>query len=169
MAAISKTMQDAFNEQIKNEVYSAHLYLAMSAWFEAKELPGFAKWMRAQYIEELTHANKMFDYVVDRDGLVTVPAIAQPPAEFASALDIYEKTLEHERHVTELINNLYRKAAAENDYESMTYLQWFLNEQVEEEKNALHIVEQLKAIGNMQGLLIMLDGHMDKRSASLSV
>lgn len=169
MATISKTMQDAFNEQIKNEVYSAHLYLAMSAWFEAKDLPGFAKWMRAQYVEELTHANKLFDFVVDRDGVVTVPAIAQPTADFASALDVFQKTLEHERRVTALINDLYSKAAQENDYASMSFLKWFIDEQVEEEKNAQQIVARLEAVGNMPGLLVMLDGHMEKRSASLSV
>ena len=169
MAVISKTMQDAFCEQIKNEMYSAYMYLSMSAWFEAQDLPGFAHWMKAQFIEEETHALKQLEFVVDRDGVVTLLPIDQPPATFASALDVFEKVLAHEQHVTALINKLYAAAVAEQDTASQVFLQWFINEQVEEEKNADLIVEQLKAIGAMRGLLIMFDGHMDERKASLSV
>jgi ferritin len=169
MANISKTMQDAFNEQIKNEMYSSYLYLSMSAWFEEQDLPGFAHWMRAQFIEEQIHALKMFDFVVDRDGAVNLQPIPQPTITFESALDVYQKTLEHEKKVTSLIHNLYKTAETEDDYTSMMFLKWFIDEQVEEEKNADLLVAQLQAIGQMRGLLIMLDGHMDKRSATLSV
>jgi ferritin len=169
MANISKTMQDAFCEQIKNEIYSAYMYLSMSAWFEAQDLPGFAHWMKAQFIEEETHALKMMEYVVDRDGEVTLMAIPQPPTTWTSAVEVYQKVLEHEQLVTSLIHKLYAAADKENDYTSQTFLQWFINEQVEEEKNADLIVEQLKSIGNMRGLLVMFDGHMTERKASLSV
>jgi len=169
MATISKTMQDAFNEQIKNEMYSAYLYLSMSAWFESQDLPGFAHWMRAQFIEEETHALKMLDFVVDRNGVVTLLPISQPTLAFESALDVFQKTFAHEQTVTSLIHKLYATAEQEKDYTSMMFLKWFIDEQVEEEKNADLLVEQLKAIGQMRGLLIMLDGHMDERKATLSV
>jgi ferritin len=169
MATISKTMQDAFCEQIKNEMYSAYMYLSMSAWFEAQDLPGFAHWMKAQFIEEENHALKQMEFVLDRDGAVTLLSIDQPPTTFASALDIFEKVLAHEQHVTALINKLYAAALAEKDTASQVFLQWFISEQVEEEKSADQIVEQLKAIGTMRGLLVMFDGHMDERKASLSV
>ena len=169
MAVISKTVQDAFCEQIKNEMYSAYLYLSMSAWFEAQDLPGFAHWMKAQFIEEETHALKMLEFVVDRDGVVTLLPIAQPQSTWTSALEVYEQVLQHEQKVTALINDLYAVAVKEKDPASQVFLHWFINEQVEEEKNADLIVEQLKAIGAMRGLLIMLDGHMDERKASLSV
>jgi ferritin len=162
-------MQDAVNEQIKNEMYSAYLYLSMSMWFEAQNLPGFAKWMRAQYIEEQTHALKFMDFVVDRDGVVTLQTIAQPPATFASALDVFEKTLEHERRVTALIHNLYDLATKENDYASMSFFKWFIDEQVEEEASATLMVERLKSVGNMAGMLVMFDGHFTDRKATLSV
>lgn len=169
MATISKTMQDAFGDQIKNEMYSAYLYLSMSAWFEAQDLPGFGHWMKAQFIEEETHALKMLEFVVDRDGVVTMQAIPQPPTTWASALEVFQNVLEHEQHVTALISSLYALAGKENDYTSQTFLHWFITEQIEEEKNADLIVEQLKAIGAMTGLLIMVDGHMKERKATLSV
>ncbi len=169
MATISKTMQDAFNEQIKNEMYSAYLYLSMSAWFEEQDLPGFAHWMRAQFIEEETHALKMFEFVVDRDGSVNLLPIPQPTWTFESAVDVFQKTLAHEQVVTSLIHKLYATAEAEKDYTSMMFLKWFIDEQVEEEKNADLLVERLKAIGQMRGLLVMLDGHMEERKATLSV
>ncbi len=169
MANIGKNMQDTFNEQIKNEMYSAYMYLSMSMWFEAKDLPGFAHWMRAQYIEEQTHALKLMDFVVDRDGVVTLLPIPQPPLTFTSALNVFEATLAHEQKVTEMINHVYAVAIEDKDTASQVFLQWFITEQVEEEKNADLIIEQLKAIGSMRGLLIMLDGHMDERKASPSV
>jgi ferritin len=169
MANISKTVQDAFNEQINKELYSAYLYLSMSMWFESNDLPGMAHWMKAQFIEEQTHALKMADFVNDRNGDVTLIAIDKPTATFTSALDVFEKTLAHEQHVTQLINNLYAVALKENDTASASFLKWFIDEQVEEEKNADLIVKRLKAIGAMAGMLVMFDGHLDERKASLSV
>lgn len=166
---LSKPMQDALNEQIKAETYSAHLYLAMSAWFEAQNLPGFGRWMRAQYIEELTHALKFFDYIIDRGGEVGLKAIDQPPTTFASAIDCFEKALAHEQHVTSLINSLYSLALKDNDYATQSFLKWFIDEQVEEEKTAAEILSQLKAIGSHQASLVMFDGHKGERKATLSV
>ncbi len=160
---ISKTMQDAINEQIKNEFYSAYLYLSMSAYFESINLPGSAKWMRAQFGEEQTHALKMFDYVNDRDGRVALKAIDQPPADFASPVAVWEMVLEHEKKVTALIHNLYAQAVKENDYATQTFLAWFISEQVEEEKNATLMLERFKQTGSNAGTVLLFDGHFTKR------
>lgn len=160
---ISKTMQDAFNEQIKNEFYSAYLYLAMSAYFESLSMPGSAKWMRAQFAEEQMHALKMFDFVNDRGGRVTLKAIDQPTFEWKSPLAAWENVLEHERKVTDLINKLYAQAVEEKDYAAQTFLAWFINEQVEEEKNATLMVERMKQVGTNAASLLLFDGHLTKR------
>jgi ferritin len=160
---LSKAMQDAVNAQIQKEYYSSYLYLAMSAALEAQNLPGAAKWTRIQSQEELTHALKLFDHVVDRGGRVTLAAIQQPPTEYGSALQLFEKVLEHERHVTASIHALCALAVKEQDYPAQVMLQWFVTEQVEEEKNATQVVEQLKAVGESKPSLMMLDGHLGKR------
>lgn len=160
---LSRKLQDALNEQIKNELYSGYLYLAMSAYFEANNLPGFAHWMRVQAGEEQEHALKFFDFIVDRGGRVVLQAIDQPPVEFQSPLAVFEATLVHEQKVTGLINKLYELAVAENDYPAQVMLQWFINEQVEEEKNATQIVETLKMIGEKGQALIMLDRELGQR------
>jgi len=160
---LSKTMQDAINEQIKNELYSAYLYLAMSAYFEEKNLPGFAKWLRVQFGEEQEHALKLYDYVLERGGHVLLQAIPQPPAEWQSNLEAFQQVLEHERHVTALIYKLYETALAEKDYAAQVMLQWFISEQVEEEKNAAAIVEQLKLIDAHGTAVLMLDHQLGKR------
>lgn len=169
MATIGKAVQDAMNEQVKNEMYSAYLYLSMSAWFETQDLPGFAHWMRAQFIEEQTHALKFMDFILDRGGDVTLQPLAQPPTTFASPIDVFSKTLEHERSVTSLINGIYALAAKENDYASMSFLKWFIDEQVEEEKSADLLVQRVKAIGTHAASLVMFDGHLAERKAALSV
>jgi ferritin len=166
---LTKPMLDALNEQINKEMYSAYLYLSMSMWFETQQLPGFAHWMKAQFIEEETHALRFADYINDHDEVVTLTAIAKPTATFASTLDVFEQTLAHEKTVTASIKALHTLAVKENDFATQSALLWFINEQVEEEKNATLIRDQVKAIGTMQALLYMFDGHMDERKASLSV
>jgi ferritin len=160
---LSKTMQDAFSEQIRYEFSSAYLYLSMALYFEKLSLPGFAKWMRVQYTEEQAHALKMLDHVVDRGDTVTLSAIEKPSSDFKSVTDVFERTVAHERKVTGLINNLYAQAAKENDYASMEMLQWFIKEQVEEEKNVTLILEQLKMVGDKGSSLVMLDHRIGKR------
>jgi ferritin len=162
---LSKVMQDAINEQLKNELYSAYLYLSMAAYSETANLPGFAHWMRLQSQEEVEHAMKFFDFVNDRGGHVVLQAIDQPPVEFASPLDVFEKTLEHERKVTAMIHQLYELAAKENDYATQVMLQWFIEEQVEEERNAEQIVETLRMIGDKPQALFMLDRQLGTRGA----
>jgi ferritin len=160
---LSKVVQDALNQQIKDELYSSYLYLSMSAHCETINLPGFAHWMRLQSEEELSHAMKLFDYVNDRGGRVVLQGIDQPPAEFNAPLDIFQQVLEHEQKVTGLIHQLYALALKENDYPTQVELQWFITEQVEEEKSAGEIVEQLKVIGDHSTALLMLDRQLGAR------
>jgi ferritin len=162
---LSKTIQSALNDQIKHEFFASYLYLAMSAHFETINLPGFARWMRAQSDEERDHAMKFFDYINDREGSVELQAIDQPPGEFQSPLDVFQQSLEHERRVSALIHRIYELAVRENDYPTQTFLQWFIDEQVEEEKNASQVVEQLKLTGGNSAALLMLDREMAARGS----
>ena len=160
---ISKTLQDALNEQINFELFSAYLYLSMSAHFETKNLSGFAKWMRVQYEEETKHAMRIYKYIFDRNGTVTLKAIAQPTTKFKSPLLIFKLALEHEQKVTSLINKLYELAVKEKDYAAQSFLQWFINEQVEEEKNVTDIINMLEMIGDSPISLIMADRQLSAR------
>ena len=159
---LGKTIQDAMNEQIKNEFYSAYQYLSMAAYCESVNLPGFAHWMRAQSREELEHAMKFYDFILDRNGRVVLQAIDQPVVEFGSPLEVFEQVLEHEQKVTAMINELYGLAVRENDYASQTFLQWFVTEQVEEEKNAGDVVETLKMVGDTSEALFLLDRELGR-------
>jgi ferritin len=161
---LNSTVQNAINEQIKNELYSAYLYLAMSAHFEAANLPGLAKWMRLQSNEEVEHAMKFFGYVNDRGGRVILKAIDQPQSEWSAPLVAFEQVLEHEQKVTGMIHNLFAIATKENDYPTQVMLHWYINEQVEEEKNASTIVEQLRMIGDHPNALLMLDHRLGERA-----
>jgi ferritin len=162
---LSKTIQDLFNDQIKNELYSAYLYLSMSAHFEAASLPGFAKWTRLQAGEEQDHAMKFFDFIIDRGGRVALQAIDQPPVEFGAPLQVFQAVLEHEKKVTGLIHKIYAAALKENDYPTQVMLHWFIDEQVEEEKNAQMIVDQLQMVDEHKGILINIDHQVGKREA----
>lgn len=161
---LSQKLQAALNDQINAELGSAYLYLAMAAHFEASNLTGSARWMRRQAREEVSHAMKVFDFVHDRDGRVTLAAIAQPPAQFASPLEVWEQALKQEQAVTARIHKLYALAAAENDYPTQTMLQWFVNEQVEEEKTAKTILEQVRMIGPSNSAIYFLDRHLGKEA-----
>jgi len=160
---ISKPLQDALNEQINFELVSAYLYLSMSAHFEAQNLSGFANWMRVQYQEETGHAMKLYKYVFDRNGVVTLKAIAQPATKFKTPADVFKQVLEHEQKVTSLINKLFELAVKEKDYAAQSFLQWFINEQVEEEKNATDIINMLEMIGDSPVSLIMADRQLGAR------
>jgi ferritin len=161
---LGKTIQDVMNEQIKNELYSAYMYLSMSAYCESANLAGFAHWMRVQAQEEEEHAIKFYEFIHDRGGRVVLQAIDQPPVEFQSPLDVLEKTLEHEQKVTRMIHNLYALAVQEEDYASQVFLQWFVTEQVEEENNATQIVETLRMVGDERQALLMLDRELGRRA-----
>ena len=160
---LGKAVQEAMNEQIKNELYSAYQYLAMAAYCESANLPVLAHWMRTQAREEKEHAMKFYDFILDRSGQVVLQAIDQPVAEFSSPLEVFERALEHEQEVTAMINDLYGLAVRENDYASQTFLQWFVTEQGEEEKNAGDVVETLRMIGDKSEALFLLDRELAGR------
>jgi ferritin len=161
---LSDRMRDAINEQINAEFYSAYLYLSMAAHCDALNLPGFSHWMKLQAKEEVEHATKFMEYLADRGARIVLKAIGEPPAEFPSPLAVFEQALEHERHVTALINNLYKMAVEDNDYATQSELMWFIKEQVEEEKNATQIVEQLKMVGTQGSALVLIDRYLASRS-----
>jgi len=161
---ISKKMQDAINEQINKELYSSYLYLSMAAAFENKNLPGFAKWMHVQADEERGHGMKLYEHLVDRGGRVALKAIAAPATEWKSNLDVFKEVQVHEAAVTASINALYELALKEKDYPAQVVLQWFITEQVEEEKNAAEIVQQLELIDAHGTAVLMLDHQLGKRS-----
>jgi ferritin len=160
---INKTMQDAMNKQIQAELYSSYIYLSMSAYYESLNLPGFAHWMRLQAQEEVEHAIKFFDHINDRGGQVELLAIDAPPVEFDSPLAAFKMAYQHERKVTGLIHDLYKLAAEESDYPAQTLLQWFVDEQVEEEKSTLEVVEQLEMVGEHKMGLFMVDRELGQR------
>lgn len=157
-------IESALNDQIKHELASAYLYLSMAAHFEAANLPGSAKWMRRQAGEEQEHAMKIFDYINDRDGRVRLQALAQPAVEFASMLDVWEQTLAHEQKVTGLIHSLYAMAAEAKDFATQALMQWYVTEQVEEEKTARSILEQVQKIGPTSSAIFFLDRHLGKEA-----
>ena len=160
---LNQMVQDAMNEQIKNELYSAYFYLAMAAYFESENFSGFARWMEVQAQEEQSHAMKLYRFVNERGGRVELHAIDQPPLQFESPLDVFEKVLAHEQLVTSLIYDLYKKSVEANDYASQVFLQWFVTEQVEEEASATEIVEQLKMVGDKGHALLMMDRALGHR------
>ncbi|HAL56543.1 MAG TPA: ferritin [Bacteroidetes bacterium] len=161
---VSKKMHVALNKQIGYEFSSAYLYLSMSAHFHAVNLPGFAHWMNEQYKEEMGHGMKFFSYIYERGGKVELEAIDKPPSSFKNPLDIFKQVLDHEKKVSGTINALYELALKESDYPSQVMLHWFIAEQVEEEKAASDIIEQLKMIGDAPAGLMMLDRQLAARS-----
>jgi ferritin len=160
---MKSAVRDAMGEQIKHEFYSAYLYLSMAGSFEVANLTGFAHWMRAQAEEERAHAMKFFDFLLDRGEEVRLQAIEAPPNAFRSPLDTFEQALAHEKEVTSLIHSLYELAVRENDYPAQAFLNWFVTEQVEEEKSATEIVERLRMAGEDGAALLLLDREMGER------
>ena len=160
---LNKKIHNAMNDQIQRELESAYIYLSMAAYFDSINLPGFAQWMKAQFQEEQAHALKFYDFVYDHGNQVILQALGQPPVEFQSPLDAFEKTLAHEQKITGHINDLYALAVEEKDYPSQILLQWFVGEQVEEEKSAGDIMDMLKRIGDSYHALIMLDRELGQR------
>ena len=158
-------VQKSLNEQINHELESAYIYLAMCAHFEAENLAGFAHWMKLQAQEEMAHAMRIFEYMNDRGARVTLEAIAQPPTTFDTPLSVFEKALEHERHISGTINQCYEIAVAAHDTATQVMLQWFVTEQVEEEKNAGQAVDQLRMAGDNRAALLFVDRQMAARAA----
>jgi ferritin len=162
---LSQNIQDALNDQIQAELSSSYIYLAMAADFEDKNWPGFAAWMRVQSQEETGHAMRLFEYLIKRDGRVRLKAVEAPPAEYESPLAAFQKAYEHEQYITGRINSLFALARESKDPATEALMQWFVNEQVEEEATALQVVEMLKRIGASGSGLVMLDRQLGKRGA----
>ena len=157
-------VQMEINQQINEELFSAYIYLAMAAHFETMNLEGFAGWMRLQAQEELGHAMRLFDHLTRRGGRVALKAVAEPPMDFGSPLEVFQKALAHEQHITGCIHGLYKVALEEGDYPAQSELQWFIDEQVEEEENTGRVVEQLKMAGDNKVALLMMDRELGQRS-----
>lgn len=162
---LSKEMEAALNEQVNAEFYSAYLYLAMSGWFAERNLTGFAHWMRLQFQEEQLHALRFFDYIAGRGGKPALKPIAAAPADWATPLAVFEFTLAHEREVTASINRLVDLAIKLSDHASNAQLQWFVNEQVEEEASVEAVVQQLRLVGDSGHALFMIDRELGQRPA----
>jgi len=161
---ISQKLQDAINEQIKFELYSAYMYLAMSADCSDRNLTGFANWLRMQAQEEVEHGMRFYDFLIERGGRVELHGIDKPPFEFGSPLEIMEQSLEHERFVTSRINELFDLAHEEQDRPAQVMLQWFITEQVEEEASIDEIVQRMKMFSADGAALFMLDRDLGARS-----
>ena len=151
------------NEQINKEFYSSYLYLAMSSYFQAKNLAGFANWFYVQAQEERDHAMIIYNYMHRIGAPVTLTAIDTPEGTFASVAEVLDKTLEHEKYVTSLIYAILDAANEEHDYKAIQFLQWFVTEQEEEEENATNLIESLKIAGTGEGGLYMMDKDMGQR------
>jgi len=160
---LKKNIEQAINKQINAELWSGYLYLSMSTYFHSINLDGFATWMRVQAQEELAHAMRFYDHVVERGGRVKLTSIEAVPTEWKSPLHAFEETYAHEQKVTGLINNIMKQAVDEKDYATMNMLQWFIDEQVEEEASADEILQKLKLIGNEGSGLFMIDRELAQR------
>ncbi len=162
-------MLDELNEQIKHEYYSSYLYLSMSAYCAGAGFNGFAHWLRVQADEELLHGNKIYDYILTRSGTITLAAIPAPPHTWKSPLEVFEASLEHEKFVTSRFNDMADLAIKSKDHATNIFLQWFINEQVEEEDNFTTIINNLKLVkGDGRGLLL-LDRELGARPAAAPI
>lgn len=160
---LNPELEAALNAQLGGELYSSHLYLSMSAYCESVNMPGAAHWFRMQADEERTHALKFFDHIVDRGGRVTLGTVDTPPTGFASLLDAFEQALQAERNVTAAIDRLTALAVTHSDFAAQAFLQWFVTEQVEEEKQTDEVVQTLRAIGDDPATLFILDRELGAR------
>jgi ferritin len=160
---ISQKLQDAINNQINAELYSAYLYKSMEAYFKGIDLDGFANWMNIQFQEEQAHAFGFFNFLNDRGGKIVLTAIDAPRVDWENAIDVFAETLKHEEHVTSLINQLVSLAHEEKDYASANFFQWYVKEQVEEEAAATSILHQLQLVNGQGQALLMLDRELKAR------
>lgn len=161
----TEIMQKAMNDQIHHELESAYIYLSMAAYFTAENYPGFSHWMKMQFDEEMIHAFKFYDYIHSRGAKVSLQAIEEPPVDFASPLAAFETSLGHEQKISADIHRLYTLAMEENDYPSLSFLQWFIDEQVEEEEHVSGVVEDIKRVSGSEQGLLMLDRELGQRMA----
>lgn len=162
---MKEVIYKALNDQIRHELFSSHLYLSIASYFENIPLEGFYKWFRKQADEEHEHAMKIYDYLLDRNLHVHMQAIERPPVEFKSIEECFQLALEHEKKVTHWIHQLYELAWTEGDHATHVFLQWFITEQVEEEKNATDNLDQIMFAGNDPAAILVLDQNFQKKIA----
>lgn len=160
---IKESIEKALNNQVNEEFYSSYLYLAMSAFFESKNLTGFAKWMKLQSSEEYLHAEKIYNFIHQKGGVVNLTAIKQPKTKWESVVEVFEDTYKHEQHISSSINDIVDLALKEKDHATAAFLQWFVNEQVEEEATALKILEDVKMVSGNPNGMFMLDRELGQR------
>jgi ferritin len=160
---MKETLALAINDQIQAEFQSAYLYLAMSAWCTEANLPGCAHWLRMQWQEETMHATKLFDFVHSRGGSISLKGLTEPRRDYASLVDVFAHVREHELYITSRINALYELAVTEKDYPLQIVLQWFINEQVEEEAQVVDLIERLKLIGSDGASIFLFDRQLASR------
>lgn len=160
---LKPTIEAALNRQLNRELYSSYLYLSMSAYYDAANLPGFGTWLRVQAKEELAHAMKFYDYLSEAGGRPVLDAIEAPPRDWDGPKAAFAEVLAHEQAVTRMIGDLMDLAIGEKDHATVAFLQWFVTEQVEEEKNAGDILAQVEGLGETLGHLFWLDHHLGKR------
>ncbi len=165
MAGLSKEMEKALNDQINAELYSAYLYLSMATYCEDQRLKGFANWMVNQSMEEMIHAKKFFDYIIERGGRVKLAEVKAPPTEWSSAKEVFEQALKHEEYITSRINDLAALADRENDRATLNMLQWFIDEQVEEEASVQDVLDKFELLADHPGGMYILDNDLMGRSA----
>ena len=160
---LSTKVENALNGQVNHEFNNAYIYLAIAAWFAERNLPGFAHWMRIQHSEEMDHAQKLFAFILDRGGKISLDRIERPASAFSTPKDVFVSALKLEQATTESVNRLYALAAEENDFATQSHLKWYVDEQVEEEKNVSGILAMLEMAGDSKGTLLMLDHQLGKR------
>ncbi len=165
---LNERIEAALNDQINEELFSAYLYMAMSADFQAKNLPGFASWMANQAQEEMMHARKFYKFVLDRGGKINLKAIAQPQSTWPSVTAAYEAGLEHERHISKCIHDLYGLSEELKDYPTRVFLHWFIDEQVEEEATSEEWVEKVRRVENDPSGLFAVDKEASLRAFDLA-
>jgi len=160
---LEEKMVNALNEQINKEIFSAYLYYSMAAYFDSMNLEGFSKWMKVQAKEELTHAQKLYKYIFDKDGVVELGAVEKPKNGWKSPLEVFKDAYEHELSVTQSIDKLVDLAKELKDNATLSFLQWFVNEQIEEEANTKKIVDTLEMIGENKTALFMFNAQLGSR------
>ncbi|MCP4148148.1 MAG: ferritin [bacterium] len=165
---IKPKMEETINKQINEEMFSSYLYLSMAAYCETINLKGFAHWLRVHTQEEMFHGMKLFDHLVERGGTVSLTAIGDPKKKWDSVLNVFEEALAHEQHITGCINNMMDLAIEEKDHAARNIINWFVNEQVEEEDTFSEIVGKLKMIGDNTGLLLIEDKEMGQAPLGLN-
>jgi ferritin len=154
---ITKIVEKSINEQIKREEHSSRIYLAMASWAERNAFPGAASWLYVQVEEERIHMLKLVHYLNDRGGAAVIPSLDAPDTKFKSLLDMFQQVLKHEEYISESINTLYAVCTLEKDFTTANFLQWYINEQIEEERTVRNILDQIKLTGTEKGGLFMMD------------